>query len=228
MGAWHRPVELPLSGRTRRPWVNGQGWTGEVTGADGEDPGWRVNIADIPGDCAFSYLPGIDRRFMVLDDVDLTLELDGPRTCRTFEVVDFPGEAAPRCRASGPTRALNLLVRRGAVDAELRLVELTDPIEVPTPDGGCLVVVKIDGAAGWTAQRPLRSGDAIRLDHRSGWPEGLQLHGPGRVAVITIDPGRPATSRSFVPDGSRCAVDPPAAPGWTRPHCPHLMGSEES
>lgn len=192
MSALDRPVELPQWGRVRRPWANGQGRTDEVTGAAGGDPDWRVNIADIPGECAFSYLPGIDRQFMVLDHVDLTLDLDGPRSCRTFEVARFPGEAAPRCRSSGPTRALNLMVRRATADAELSLVEVTGETETPAPEGGCLVVVKIDGTAGWTAQRPPRSGDAIRLDHCPGAPNILRLHGSGRVAVITVAPWRSA------------------------------------
>ena len=184
-------MPLPRSQRQNQLWANGQGVSESVTWHFPEHSGdeilWRVNIAEIPGDCDFSELVGIDRQFMLLDDVDLTLDLDHPRTVRPLDPVEFAGEMAPACRTSAPARALNLLIRRGRVVGNLELVTLTGSVDFPLPQGGCVVVVKIDGNPTWPGGTDLRWGDAVRQDRPVvGGPKTLRLSGPGRVAAISV------------------------------------------
>ena len=185
-------MQLPRSQRQCQLWANGQGVSESVTwhfpDESGDEILWRVNIADIPGDCDFSELVGVDRQFMLLDDVRLTLELDHVRSVRPLEPIEFAGEMAPVCRASGAARALNLLLRRGRAVGNLELVEVTRPIDFPLPQAGCIVVVKIDGNPTWPgAAADLQSGDAVRQDRPMfGGPKRFQLAGIGRVAVMSI------------------------------------------
>lgn len=185
------PIQLPRSQRKTQPWTNGAGVSHPVTShlPSGivDEVRWRINIADIPGDCTFSDLAGVDRLFMLLDDVELTLDLGSPRRVRPLETVQFAGEVAPDCRSSGPGQALNLLIRRGRAVGKLVLLDLAGPMDLPVPPGGCIVAVKIDGAPIWPGGVDLGRGDAVRLDRSLAGPPGtLPLSGNGRVAVISV------------------------------------------
>ncbi|MET3803629.1 environmental stress-induced protein Ves [Nakamurella sp. UYEF19] len=190
------PIHLPRSQRIREPWANGQGFSESITShqpdeLDGEIL-WRFNLAEIPGDCEFSELVGIDRQFMLLDDVKLSLDLGRTQRVRPLETVLFAGEMAPPCRSSGPARALNLLERRGRTWGNLELITLTKPMLFPIGQAACIVVVKIDGSPTWPGAGDLQSGDAVRQD-RPFWgpPHTFPLSGIGRVAVVsigTVDP----------------------------------------
>ncbi|WP_157695571.1 HutD family protein [Nakamurella panacisegetis] len=187
------PWQLPRARRSSQPWANGQGVSESVSRHVPDEPRdeilWRVNIADIPGDCDFSQLVGVDRQFMLLDDVELTLELDLPRLVQPLEPIEFAGEMAPVCRAAAPARAINLLMQRDRVFGRLELVTVTRSVHIPVPPGGSVVVVKLDGDPTWRGGRDLRPGDAVRLDRPVlGGPIALPLSGHGRVAAISVLP----------------------------------------
>jgi environmental stress-induced protein Ves len=186
------PMQLPRSARHSQLWANGQGVSHSVTWHFPENLGdeilWRINIADIPGNCEFSELTGIDRQFMLLDDATLTLDLGPARRVRPLETVLFAGEMAPACRASGPAQALNLLIRRSRAVGSIELVTVAGPVEVSVPQGGCVVVIKVDGEPTWPgAPGALRKGDAVRQDRPMfGEPDTFELSGNGRVVVISV------------------------------------------
>jgi environmental stress-induced protein Ves len=99
------------------PWRNGGGRTRELLAWPRADA-WlvRVSVAEIEADGPFSAFEGIDRAFAVLDGggVALTLPRGQVRLHAGDPALHFPGEAAPMCRLlAGPTRDLNLMVRRG-------------------------------------------------------------------------------------------------------------------
>lgn len=99
------------------PWRNGGGSTRELF-AGPSVASWqvRVSLADIEQDGPFSAFPGVQRFFAVLEGAGVVLgwpegeqqlTVDSP-PCR------FDGAAAPACRlVQGPTRDLNLMLRRG-------------------------------------------------------------------------------------------------------------------
>lgn len=111
-----------------QPWKNGGGLTRELlawsAGASGAPWTLRISVADITADGPFSAYPGIDRWFAVLQGGGVRLALpDGPCELHAGNApLAFGGEAAPGCTLlHGATRDLNLMVRRGAGQAAMRL-----------------------------------------------------------------------------------------------------------
>ena len=111
------------------PWKNGGGTTLEVAihppGAASAGFQWRVSIAEIEKDGPFSTFPGIDRTLVVLagSGMRLTGLRDEPVDLRLYDLVAFAGEAEVESRLrDGPTRDLNVMTRRGALRAEVRVV----------------------------------------------------------------------------------------------------------
>lgn len=99
-------------------WRNGGGRTRELlVWPQAEEWRLRVSVAEIEADGPFSAFAGIDRCFAVLEGAGVVLSLP-PGDVRLTPgdgAVSFAGEAAPMCRLiDGPTRDLNLMVRRGA------------------------------------------------------------------------------------------------------------------
>jgi environmental stress-induced protein Ves len=96
-----------------QPWKNGGGVTRELlTWPNANDWAIRVSVADIECDGPFSSFPGVDRYFAVLHGSGVRLAGLGE-----FRVGDnamcFDGALAPACvLIDGPTRDLNVMVRR--------------------------------------------------------------------------------------------------------------------
>jgi uncharacterized protein len=101
-----------------QPWRNGGGLTRELLAWPSRDDwGLRISVADIRADGPFSAFPGVERWFAVLEGGGVMLALPEGRRC--VEAGDTPlhfrGEAAPHCELlDGPTRDLNLMIRRDA------------------------------------------------------------------------------------------------------------------
>lgn len=109
---------VPLADCALVPWRNGGGRTRELLSWP---PGlqWqvRVSVAEIEADGPFSSFEGIERCFTVLSGAGVVLSLPrgDVRLTTDSDSVSFAGEDAPMCRLiDGPTRDLNLMVRRGA------------------------------------------------------------------------------------------------------------------
>jgi uncharacterized protein len=107
-----------------QPWRNGGGttrelllWPPSTTPAATQDWAVRVSVADIVREGPFSSFPGVDRWFAVVEGAGVTLTLPDEseqRLRRGDAPLQFAGTAAPGCRLiDGPTRDLNLMVRRG-------------------------------------------------------------------------------------------------------------------
>ncbi len=112
-----------------QPWRNGGGTTRELLAwppARGAHEPWRlrVSVAEIAADGPFSSFPGVERWFAVLrgDGVRLALPSGDVTLTPDDAPLAFDGEAAPMCRlVAGPTRDLNVMARRGAGVATLRI-----------------------------------------------------------------------------------------------------------
>lgn len=104
------------------PWRNGAGVTRELAqaaDADGQQL-WRVSLADLAEDSAFSSFPGTDRLFIALGRLALTI--DGVVvSLDTGDQARFAGEAAVSVALEKPTRALNVMTRRGRCRADVVL-----------------------------------------------------------------------------------------------------------
>ncbi len=122
---------IPANEYRRERWRNGLGWTREIVkecgcGVSGQSAqrgacscegfAYRLSIAEIDNDCAFSTFPGCDRVLMLLSGNGIELDFDDG----THEVVApphgriaFVGERGVQCRLlDGPTTDFNAMVRR--------------------------------------------------------------------------------------------------------------------
>ncbi|MGY4744721.1 HutD/Ves family protein [Streptomyces sp. ATMOS53] len=104
------------------PWRNGAGATRELTtetDASGQVL-WRISVADLDRDAPFSTFPGLDRLFVALGPLRLTV--DGrQQPLAAGDQARFAGEAPVTVALDAPTRALNVMTRRGACRAEVTL-----------------------------------------------------------------------------------------------------------
>jgi uncharacterized protein len=97
-----------------QPWRNGGGVTRELLAWPQAD-GWvlRLSVADIERDGPFSAFPGVDRWFAVLSGEGVQLEGFAKPVRRGEGPVRFEGEVVRDCALiNGPTRDLNLMIRR--------------------------------------------------------------------------------------------------------------------
>jgi environmental stress-induced protein Ves len=92
-------VLIPFAGLAPVPWKNGGGSTTEIAigppDAGFEDFDWRVSLATIEKDGAFSLFPGVDRTLALVEGHGMTLEIDGEPTMVTDldPVVAFDGSS---------------------------------------------------------------------------------------------------------------------------------------
>lgn len=128
----------------RMPWKNGAGRTAEIArwsrDAGEGDFAWRVSIAEIERDGAFSAWPGVDRTFVLLDGDGVVLVHDdvAVEIRARHEPYRFAGERACTCRlVGGPARAYNLMIRRGRASGALVVADGAAAIAGPFRFGVC-------------------------------------------------------------------------------------------
>jgi hypothetical protein len=122
---------LALADARRMPWRNGRGFTDELAleprGASLErgDLHWRISLARVTDNGAFSSFPGCERILVLLDGGALSLEHGehAPRTrVRTLEPYRFSGHWPTRATLLGePASDFNVIYRpeRARVDVEV-------------------------------------------------------------------------------------------------------------
>ena len=105
-------VLIPFAGLSPVPWKNGGGSTTEIAigppDAGFEDFDWRVSLATIEKDGAFSAFPGVDRTLALVAGHGMTLEIDGEPTLVT--------EAEPVVAFDGSAQVIAKLSRGGSTD----------------------------------------------------------------------------------------------------------------
>ena len=119
------------------PWKNGQGETAEVAvapeGAGLSAFDWRVSMASVTADGAFSAFPGVDRTLSVLSGAGIRLAVDGRARDLTAASAPFsfpadrPAEAA---LLGGPVTDLNVMTRRSAWTHRVRRIDVAAGIPV--------------------------------------------------------------------------------------------------
>lgn len=122
------------------PWKNGGGVTRELLRlpAGGDDWTLRISVADIAADGPFSPFPGVTRWFAVLEGAGVRLAFAD----RTLNVgrgdapLRFEGAEAPGCTLlDGPTRDLNVMVRRDRAESLVTPATFLDEAEPGTSPG---------------------------------------------------------------------------------------------
>ena len=180
----------------RSRWKNGGGQTAEIAvfppGAGFDDFGWRVSLARVEADGAFSDFPGIDRTLSILSGSGIELEIAGqpPVHC---DASSAPQSFAADIKAfarlvRGPVEDLNVMTRRGqfshrvmrhAVASRLEL-PVTAPLAMLVCQSGCADI----GAAGACGQ--LAAGACVVLDHADAKPLTVNIAGQAIVLAVEI------------------------------------------
>lgn len=185
---------IPANEYRRERWKNGLGWTREIARVpdrDGWD--WRLSIAEIERDAAFSAFPGIDRELVLLRGNGLRLVFDDGRAISLMpphERLRFAGEEAVTGELiDGVTHDFNLMWRRDRVRAELLHRPLVGPMLFFTEPGTHWVIHLIAGRAMFDAASGLghlESGDTAILapgEQRARYA----LQGGGELLAIRIE-----------------------------------------
>lgn len=123
-------VRFSLRAIRAEPWRNRGGVTRVISsgafqgGAHGFD--YRLSVADITANGPFSMFHGIDRLSLLLEGETLTLFHDGmeKRSAALMEAIQYDG-ALPLHAYIGdiPARCLNVMTRKGAATASLRVLD---------------------------------------------------------------------------------------------------------
>lgn len=170
------------------PWKNGAGSTTEIAvspaGAGLDTFDWRVSMASVVEDGAFSAFPGIERTLAVLEGEGLVLEVEGraPQTVLKDGVpASFPGDAPTRARLlGGPVVDLNVMTRRGRYAHRLRWQRIDAPTTLTPAEGLLLLLARTPGLAVEGAR--LKAGDAVLLRE----PARLETQGTGEFYLVEL------------------------------------------
>lgn len=184
----HTPALIRFTSLRASRWRNDGGSTTEmvVSGDNGKAFDWRLSLADIEQAGAFSRFPGTARSLTVVQGQRLTLLIDGTEhRLERHRPFHFPGNASTDAALPlGPVRALNVITRHGAVQAHVTILELIEGLVHQLSADQVAVLLSghafiADGGA--TAE--LLAYDTVRGDRH----EGLQVHGQGFLAVVSIE-----------------------------------------
>ncbi|MGV8941465.1 MAG: HutD family protein [Lysobacter sp.] len=196
---------LPASHYRRERWRNQLGWTREIyksgthgLGTDqdaGQDWDWRLSIAEIERDAAFSTFPGVDRELVLLSGNGLRLRFNDGETVELQPPHDkhrFSGERAVSGElVDGLTHDFNLMWRRDRVRADLWHRPLVGPMVIFAEPHASWAVYLIAGHARFVDDSglpPLEAGDTALLRTGNARLRHV-LDGGGEALIIRIGPG---------------------------------------
>jgi environmental stress-induced protein Ves len=177
----------------RARWKNGGGWTTELAaapaGAEAFD--WRISIAEIDSDGAFSTFPGCDRHIALLDGPGMQIDFDESTPLvldQRLKFLQISGEWMARGRLlGGAVRDFNVIVRRAAFQAEVLHRPLVGPM-VFLPEAKTTWFIYV--ASGRAELKDvggmdLEAGDSLLLEHE-GEARNRVLSGGGEVVLVKL------------------------------------------
>lgn len=191
-----------LSPRDARivPWRNGRGVTRELAlwpqdaSFEALDFDWRISTAGVDADGPFSTFPGFERVLVVTDGAGLELDHGdaAPRGfARLLEPYRFDGAWPTSARlARGPVRDFNVLLRRGAAQAELEVLRLGARRAVSACAGDHALVHALEGAVRVRVpdeEEPFEvaRGGSVWI-HRPAPGDEVEIEGLGRSVAIAV------------------------------------------
>jgi environmental stress-induced protein Ves len=153
---------LPAADHKRMPWKNGGGETVEIAvfppSASVDDFDWRVSMARVAGDGAFSVFPGVDRTLALLQGQGISLAIEQmPAALLTQQSAPFafPADSATTAQLlDGPITDLNVMTRRGRWSHAVERCRHQAPLMVEAGSGLTMLLalgpVRLTGAD-WAA-----------------------------------------------------------------------------
>lgn len=200
---------IPANENRRVRWKNGLGWTREIAcgrvrhaarppvdRSGDDDWDWRLSVAEIEQDSAFSTFPGIDRELVLLSGNGLRLRFADGRAVDLLPPHDaarFAGEDAVTGELiDGRTTDFNLMWRRETIAASLWRRPLAGAMVVFADPGDTWVAHVIAGSAAFAdgSEHPaLQVGDTALIAGDNGRARCV-LDGAGEALLIRLT--RPA------------------------------------
>lgn len=205
---------IPANEYRRERWRNGAGWTRAIAagglGADAggitggiegatDDWAWRLSIAEIERDDAYSVFPGVEREQVLLSGNGLRLRLDGAEQSELLPPhgrCRFDGGGAVEATlVDGPVHVFNLMWRRAGAQATLWHRPLVGPMVLFVEPASLWAVHLLAGQAQFDADAGLPSmsaGDTALLaaaDSRQRYA----FDGGGEVLLVRIEPAEGVT-----------------------------------
>ncbi|NUO76454.1 MAG: HutD family protein [Lysobacter sp.] len=190
---------IPANEYRRERWRNQLGWTREILRLDAQarpvdddDWDWRLSIAEIERDAAFSAFPGVDRELVLLSGNGLRLRFDDGELHELLPPHDklrFAGERVVQGELiDGITHDFNLMWRRDRVQAQLWHRPLVGPMVIFAEPGQTWAVHLIAGQARFaddTGLPPLAAGDTAVLAAGEARLRAV-LEGGGEVLLVRV------------------------------------------
>ena len=194
----------------RMPWKNGGGETTEIAAfpadASLDTFQWRVSMARVASDGAFSLFPGIDRTLTVLDGAGLQVRVGAsePHALRLGDrPFAFPGDVDTHATLiDGAITDLNVMTRRGSWAHAVRAIRIGGEIQI-TLAASLTLLLSHDAACVVQAAHQscvLAPGDAVLAETLAG--DTWRLQSPGQVFAIELTPSDTLSVASPVPDPS--------------------------
>jgi hypothetical protein len=184
------PQLIPIDRQVRMRWRNGRGETREVAawpaGSTLETFEWRVSVATVTEDGAFSRFPGVTRTLALIGGAGLRLTGEATRIelAHRYAAASYRGDDEVHCKlVGGVVQVLNVMVR-GDWSAHVTAVERSTRTIAPARYRACLA---IEGAVECDAFA-LRPGDALLVDDARESTVPLRVSAvAGGAVVVAID-----------------------------------------
>lgn len=185
---------IPANEYRRERWRNQLGWTREIYRSPEEGEWeWRLSIAEIERDSAFSSFPGIDRELVLLSGNGLRLRFDDGELHELeppHGKLRFAGERVVVGElVDGPTHDFNLMWRRDRVQAMLWHRPLVGPMVIFAEPHATWAVHLLAGGARFADDSglpPLGTGDTAILQ---AGDERLRhvIEGGGELLLVRVN-----------------------------------------
>jgi uncharacterized protein len=185
---------IPANEYQRTRWKNGLGWTREITRypAGSEHWSWRLSIAEVDKDGAFSVFENIDRELVLLSGEGMRLNFaDGDSVTLNppHDKYRFAGERELSAELiNGRTQDFNAMWRRDGYEAQVLHRPLVGPMVFFSEKNVTWAIYMLSGIAQFKdQQQPIRlqQGDSALLlpDDNGG---RLILDGGGEVLLVKL------------------------------------------
>lgn len=186
---------IPANEYRRERWRNHLGWTREIhRSPEVGDWNWRLSIAEIERDSAFSSFPGIDRELVLLSGNGLRLRFEEGEV-HTLEPphgkIRFAGESGVTGElVDGPTHDFNLMWRRDRVQAQLWHRPLVGPMVIFAEPGATWAVHLLAGRARFADDSGLPAMEAGDTAILQAGADRLRhvVEGGGELLLVRVSP----------------------------------------
>lgn len=186
---------IPANEYRRERWRNQMGWTREIyKSPEGGEWDWRLSIAEIERDSAFSSFPGIDRELVLLSGNGLRLRFEDGEVHEVHPPhgkLRFAGERVVTGElVDGPTHDFNLMWRRDAVHAELWHRPLVGPMVIFAEPHTIWAVHLLAGRAHFADDSglpALEAGDTAILQAGAARLRHV-IEGGGELLLVRVSP----------------------------------------